>query len=71
MTEKLKNKIQTRLEKARGKHPEFTKNHINMFSLLLEETGEIARAYNDGDPEACREEIIDTIVVLVRMYEEL
>lgn len=71
MKKKLKNKIQARLEKARGKHPDFTKNHITAFSLLLEEAGEIAKAYNDKNLEACKEEIVDTIVVLIRMYYTL
>lgn len=71
MTRELIEKIQDRIEKARGKHPDFTKNHITAFSLLLEEAGEIAKAYNDEDFEACKEEIIDTIVVLIRMHEEL
>lgn len=71
MTDRLKNKIQDRLEKARGKHPDFTKDHITAFSLLLEEVGEVAKAYNDKDIEAFKEEIIDTIVVLIRMYYEV
>ena len=71
MTQDLIERIQDRLKKARGKHPVFTKNQVTAFSLLLEEAGEIAKAYNDWDPEACKEEIVDTIVVLVRMYYTL
>lgn len=55
--------------RAKQKHPHFASNENEALSLLMEEVGEVAQALNDNNKEKAREEILDTIAVLVRYLE--
>ena len=51
-------------------HPNFAKSEPERIAILLEEVGEVAKAYNDGDVENYKTELIQVAAVCVRMIEE-
>ena len=57
--------IQDAVRHARTKHPKLGYH----WPILNEEIGEIAKAENEGDSEGWPKEVIDSIAVLVRMFE--
>ena len=61
--------IRNALEHARNKHPEFTQTSHHSMVILMGEVGKIAQAMNDQLPQKVNRKIMDTIAVLIRMYE--
>ena len=53
---------------ACSKHTAFP---ANGFSIIMEELGEAAQAYNDGDIDHCVTELTHTAVTCLRMIEAL
>lgn len=53
---------------ACAKHPTFPHNG---FSIIMEELGEAAQAYNDGNIDHCITELAHTAVTCIRMIEAL
>lgn len=69
MKAKTLNKVVEAVQRAEDKHPRFAAHLFHAVSLASEELGEMAKAVNDGNIEAVRDEALDTIAVLVRTVE--
>lgn len=64
--------LAARLEHARGKHPwpEHTPNAFAAYRALVEEVKEVNLALCKETPDRMKDEILDGMVVLVRMFWE-
>lgn len=69
MNEQTLKLINKHLAKARKKHPIFAFNLAQFVCVLVEEIGEMAQAYNDGNIEKMQTEAADAMAVLVRFLE--
>ena len=61
--------ISRAIARAKAKHPGGLGDHP--MAVLMEEVGEVSRAYLDAQPEREAEELLDTIAVCVRRLEEI
>ena len=63
-------KINSAVESAKKRHPEFCSGDREKFvSLLAEEVGEFAQAVNDGDEKAAEREILDIASLCYRYLD--
>ena len=62
--------VEKNTERARIKHTEFPHdNPAEILALLMEELGEAAKAYNDGDKSVFMRELVDMVTVVQRAWE--
>lgn len=75
--EEIRILVDTKLQAAKEKHPNFTRDVIHATCNVAEEAGELSRAANmltyepglGNDWEQVKEEALDTIVVAIRLLE--
>lgn len=68
--------IQTELERAEKKHPNFPTDMFRQLAIMQEEAGEVTKAvlhyqYEDGTFEHIREELIQTAAMCMRMLQNM
>lgn len=69
-------KIESELNKAKRKHPDFPTDMFRQLAIMQEEAGEVTKAvlhhhYEGGTIEHVQEEIIQTAAMCVRMLQNL
>lgn len=68
--------IQSELERAKTKHPNFPNDIFQKLAIMQEEVGEVAKAVNEyhfsgGSLQDVKDELIQTAAMCVRMLESL
>jgi hypothetical protein len=61
--------LQANTERARDKHPHLADDDFHLISLMTEELGEAAQAFNDKDKEKGERELYDLAVLIQRRLE--